>query len=125
MKIAYLISAYKDPIQLNRLIKRLNGKGIYFYIHIDKNADINIFRKTLDGLVNVFFTNKRFKVSWGGWSQVLYQKELIKSALSSNLKFNRLFLISGQDYPIKSNEYIKKELRTFPNRIYMKALLSR
>lgn len=122
MKIAYLISAYKDPIQLSRLIKRLNNEDIYFYIHIDKNVDIKPFLDTLDNMENVSFTNTRFNVSWGGWSQVLYQRELIKSALSNNLGFNRLFLISGQDYPIKSNEYIKKELEKYPHKIYLKAI---
>lgn len=122
MKIAYLISVYKDPKQLKRLIKRLFDNDYFFFIHVDKNIDIAPFYKALDDFKNVCFTNTRFKVSWGGWSQFLYQKELLKSALSTHLDFNRIFIISGQDYPIKSNKYIKKELEDNPNRIYMRAM---
>lgn len=86
------------------------------------NVDIAPFQNSLNGMKNIIYANTRFKVSWGGWTQVLYQKELLKTALSTHLDFNRIFIISGQDYPIKSNKYIKKELEHNPDRIYMKAI---
>lgn len=122
MKIAYLISVYKDPQHLRRLIKRLLDNNSYFFIHVDLNVDIKPFQNALDEVKNVIYTNRRFKVSWGGWTQVLYQKELLKTALSTHLVFDKIFIISGQDYPIKSNKYIKKELENNPKKIYMKAI---
>ena len=35
MKIAYLISVYKDPQQFVRMLKALRGKETYFFIHVD------------------------------------------------------------------------------------------
>ena len=43
MKIAYLISVYKDPQQFVRMLKALRGKETYFFIHVDAKVDDKIF----------------------------------------------------------------------------------
>lgn len=46
MRIAYLISAYKDPIHLRRLISALSHgveDSVSFFIHIDAKLDIRPF----------------------------------------------------------------------------------
>lgn len=48
MKIAYCISAYTDSLQLARLVRSLHPDAHYF-IHIDKNADIEQFVDVLGG----------------------------------------------------------------------------
>ena len=53
MKIAYLISVYKDPPHLRRLIKRLLDNNSYFFIHVDLNVDIKPFQNALDEVKNV------------------------------------------------------------------------
>lgn len=54
MKIAYMIAAHTDPIQLRRLVISLNGEDIEFFIHIDKKSDIQPFLRELN-LENVHF----------------------------------------------------------------------
>lgn len=78
MKIAYLISVYKDPQQFVRMLKALRGKETYFFIHVDAKVDDKIFIDNLpiDLLPYVIFTSKRYYIQWGGFNQVLYQKEL-------------------------------------------------
>lgn len=60
-----------------------------------------------------FFVNKRFSVYWGGFSQCVYQMNLIEECIKSGIDFNRVFFLSGLDYPLWSNNliinYIKKE----------------
>lgn len=47
MKIAYLISAYKDPQQLARMVLALHTKDTSFFVHVDANVDIKPFINTI------------------------------------------------------------------------------
>lgn len=105
MKIAYLIQCHQKPEMINHLIERL-GKDCDIYIHVDLNSEIidQIFPKE-----NLFFVDVRFPVRWGHISQVWATLELMKMA--SKVEYNYIFLLSGQDYPIKSNDQIKTFLQ--------------
>ena len=46
MKIAYLISAYKDPQQLSRMVQVLHTEDTRFFVHVDANVDIKPFINT-------------------------------------------------------------------------------
>ena len=59
---------------------------------------------------NVHFLSDRVNVYWGTYSQVEFQMRLIRAALDSPVRFDRLFMLSGQDYPLWSNEQIKAYL---------------
>lgn len=65
MKIAYLISVYKDPQQFVRMLKALRGKETYFFIHVDAKVDDKIFIDNLpiDLLPYVIFTSKRYYIN--------------------------------------------------------------
>ena len=45
MTKAYIILAHKNPAQVNRLIKQLDDKFSEFFLHVDKNANIEGFKK--------------------------------------------------------------------------------
>lgn len=106
MKIAYLISAHTDPIQLKRLITALNIENVTsFFIHIDKKVNIKTFTDLISGN-NIFFIKNRIKTNWGAFSQCKYQIALIEACLNNPLKFNRVFFLSGLDYPLWSNNRI-------------------
>lgn len=100
--LAYLISAYCDPDHLARLIEALDYDAD-FYVHVDANVNVRPFERLLPKKV-VFV--KRHHVSWGGWEQVAYQYELIKAAIESKQPYTHLVCLSGQDYPLWSNQKI-------------------
>lgn len=102
--LAYLISAYRDPAHLARLIGALDDEAD-FYIHIDANTDDAPFRAALPQKV-VFV--RRHRVSWGGWEQVEYQREMLKAALESGRPYSHVVCLSGQDYPLWSNRRIRE-----------------
>lgn len=108
MRIAYIISAYKDPQQLRRLIDALD-QDADFYIHIDKRIDIEPFKKVFIARDNVFFSATRFFINWGGYAQVLFQRELLRCAIESKKKYTRIVCLSGMDYPLWSNDKIQNE----------------
>lgn len=106
-KIAYLILAHHLPEQLTRLIHRLATSDTYFFVHVSKSTDDIEYNKMVEGvrdLPNVLFL-KRQKTYWGGilFPVVEGIREIFKK---KKLEFDYMFLLSGQDYPIKRNIYI-------------------
>lgn len=125
IKIAYLISVHKDPIQLGRMIKALyQGENTIFFIHIDAKCNIIDFENCINSACknNVFFTSNRYWVQWGGFNQVRYQQELLKSCINSGIQFDRVIILTGQDYPLISNDEINNELSKNSKKEYIKGL---
>ena len=95
-RIAYIISAYKDAPHLARLVAALDDRAD-FYVHIDLRVDIQPFKEALGG--KVIFVPRHW-VSWGGWKQVEYQKELLAAVLHSSMPERaRLSVMEQQRHP--------------------------
>lgn len=71
MKIAYLISAHKDPGQLGRMLKALCGDNVWFFIHIDAKAEQEPFKNAAlqTEVAHISFISKRLSVNWEGISK--------------------------------------------------------
>jgi hypothetical protein len=112
ISIAYIVSAYQLPEQLGRLVHSLDTAGSSFLLHVDKKADANVFRNVFAGLghlSNTYFL-KRHTCYWGGFGHVAATLEGIRTLLKLRIPFDYLVLLTGQDYPIKSNGYISRFL---------------
>ena len=105
MKTAYLILTHKEPLQLKRLITRLADATVDVYIHLDKKVDKRLFDEVF-ALPNVFYVAKRVKVNWGGFSIVKATLNGFKEIIASGIQYNYVSLISGEVYPIQSNQTI-------------------
>ncbi len=104
MRKAFVIMAYKDPDQIERLVKRMSHDSFHFYIHVDKKFSIDQF-KYLGEIKNVFFTHLRREISWASYTFTKTVIDCCEEMLSrGNYDFVSAF--SGQDYPIKDNDYI-------------------
>lgn len=101
MKHAFLIVVHKSPELLHLIAKKLESPNHYMYIHIDKKVDDIPFRTACKDVERVkFYHNVR--VAWGGYSQIQCTINLLKAAFDDNMDYYHL--ISGQDYPCKSNK---------------------
>jgi len=118
MKIAHLILAHSQPQQLQRLIRKLYNPGADFYLHIDAKTDIKPFM-ALKNLPHVYFIQKREKVLWGAYSIVQATINGFKEILKSSKQYDYINLLSGQDYPIKSTEYIHRFLADYNGKLFM------
>ncbi|RAJ93990.1 core-2/I-Branching enzyme [Larkinella arboricola] len=105
MKLAHLILAHVYPEQLDRLIRALQHPDADFYVHIDQKTDIRPFLK-LQQYNNVYFVRKRQKVCWGAYSMVQATLNGFEQIMASAIPYDYINLLSGQDYPLKSPEYI-------------------
>lgn len=99
----YIILAHKNPQQLERLINRLDDGYSFFYIHLDLKTDIDAFEHLQKN--NVKFIEERVDCIWGDFSTVVTELNCIKTILEDERKAYTI-LISGQDYPIKSKNFI-------------------
>lgn len=115
-RLAYLISAYRDAPHLARLVAALDDGRSDFYVHIDLKTDDLPFRDLLGE--RVVFVPSHW-VSWGGWEQVEYQKELLRAVIRSGRDYGRVVCLSGQDYPLWSNASIHRYFDSHPEREFI------
>lgn len=100
----YIIQAHQSPLFLKQLINRLDDGYSTFFIHIDRKTDINPFVELINDNY-IHFIDKRVDCIWGDYSQVEATCNLIEAVVKSK-KLGVTIFLSGQDYPIKTNEYI-------------------
>ena len=120
MNIAYLISAHTDPTHLKRLIGSLH-EDAHFFIHIDRKSDIDIFTSQIKG-DNIHFVNRRTDVRWGTINEVDYQMTLIAEAVAHPVHFDRIFFLSGLDYPLWGNSRITGFMDESGDREYLQGI---
>ncbi|MEG0576846.1 MAG: beta-1,6-N-acetylglucosaminyltransferase [Bacilli bacterium] len=109
MKIAYLLLAHHNPNQLVRLINKLNNGAASFIIHYDLGSEpkeFNFLKGVFKEEKNVYFVDNRKKGYWGDFSIVNATLECIKFLLNEKVDFDYAFLLSGQDFPLKTNSEI-------------------
>ena len=118
-KLAFLISAHKDPVHLKRLVDSLPD-GSEFFIHIDAKSDIRPFTERIDQ-PNVHFIEHRVNVCWGSINEVEYQMELVRAALAAG-SFDYLVTLSGMDYPVWSNSRIMEFFDKANGKIFLQGI---
>lgn len=109
MKVAFLMQCHKNPKQINLLLKALKHPQVDVFIHVDsKNENI---REDIEKDDGVYLLPKKdcVDVQWAQFSQVQATLNLLNAAISRG-GYSHYFLISGQDFPIKSIGEIVKFL---------------
>ncbi len=107
MQINYLIIAHHRPLQLRKLIKTLHTNEVHFFIHIDKKSNLSEFQEVLNSVEfsNITFCKRQVNVIWADYSQVEATLELMNEVVSAKRSGYNV-LLSGVDFPLRSNEYI-------------------
>lgn len=103
MKHAYLILAHSDFQLLEYLLMALDDVRNDIYVHIDKKV-ANIPYLTCK-YSNLYVLDNREKVYWGSLSMVKAEYLLFEAAYS-NGGYSYYHLLSGVDFPLKSQDYI-------------------
>lgn len=106
---AFLIMAHEKPENLKLLLQQLDHTEHAFFIHIDQKS------KLTEELIEswkikspiTFVENKN--VIWGAYSQIEAEMVLLEAAIKGD--FNYYHLLSGIDFPIKSNQALQAFLQ--------------
>jgi len=102
---AYCIIAHQDPIMLHVMVAMLDHPFNDIYIHIDKKVEITPFLSINTKFSKLFFLPERLSVEWGGTSQI--DTELLIFEYASNHgNYSYYHMMSGQDLPLHSQDYI-------------------
>ena len=106
MKHAFLIMAHGSLPLLRVLLSMLDDERNDIFLHIDRKSDM------LDGAeplvlskARLFVLEQRVDVRWGNLSQIKAEYVLFEEALKHG-PYAYYHLLSGQDLPIKSQDYM-------------------
>jgi hypothetical protein len=119
VKIAYLILAHNSPRHLQRLLEALHSDAATCFIHLDRKTPIRRYRKL--ERPGVRFLPDRIPVYWGDISSIDATLRLLNAALADPLRFDRLVLLSGADYPLESAATIERFFALHPDEEFLHA----
>lgn len=105
-----------------RLLVRQLSSDFDFYVHFDKKNE-SFYQKEIKEMkqLNISFVTN-VTVYWGGFSQILCEYNLLKEAFNSDKKYSHYLLISGADFPIKSNQEIYNFFQNNKNISFLEAI---
>lgn len=106
MEINYLLLVHNEPTQLARLVKRLSTSDARFYIHVDLKSEIGQFLSVVPANNQVIYIKNRVNCIWGDLSMVNATINGLRQIVADNGR-GYTVLMSGQDYPLKSNQFIR------------------
>jgi hypothetical protein len=118
MRIACIIIAHKEPLQIERFIKKFSGFPFDFYLHIDKKVDQKLFEH-LSALPQVYFIKKRVIVRWASYSYIVALLNSMNEVLATKIPYDFVSIMSGQDYPIKPTADIYEMLNQSPGKNFV------
>ena len=102
---AFIMPVHNQPQLLRRIVTILQAPNHYFFIHVNARVrDFESFRNAMNGLNNVVFVEPRISVYHGRISQIEASIVLLENVEKHSVHFDYVHQISGQDYPLRSNE---------------------
>lgn len=100
------MQCHKNSKQINLLLDALKHPKVDIFVHVDANSEhVREDVKKRDG---IYLLKDSVDVDWDRFGQVA-ALNLLKAAVSRR-EYSHYFLISGQDYPMKSMEEIVRLL---------------
>jgi hypothetical protein len=121
MNLSYIISGYKNFDQIRRLIGRLDDPHSRFVLLIDGHSPgdaFESFRQTMADNPRVEFL-PRMKMRWGDFSLTANCQKAVGHLLKSDFKFDYVFCVTGQDYPLQSPDEIRQTLAAAKGRSFV------
>jgi hypothetical protein len=117
MNIAYAIFAHRDGPQLARLLSRVYAAENLYYVHVDaRRPDVRRAAEEFASKTpsrNVHLLPSR-RIVWGGWSLARAQLAAMRSALGDERHWDYFINLSGQDYPLRTQQTIRASLAQSP-----------
>lgn len=119
-RIAYIVSAYQLPAQLERLLRRLKAPDVHFAVHVDRKTRRAVYEemvaRTRD--LDVAFLPRHMS-HWGGFGHVRTTLKGIDHFVTERVPFDYAVLLTGQDYPLRSPAAIAGDLGAARGRSFM------
>lgn len=118
MKYAFLILAHQSPEVLMRLIHALDDPRFDLFVHLDSKADRSAFHFENYRLQHsrLSLLPQRYHAYWGSIFMTDAMIALYRCAFAHD-DYSRFIMLSGEDYPVLSNDdiytYLSDDSREF------------
>lgn len=122
--IAYLILVHRYPEQFKRMFKAIYHPLNHYLIHVDKSSEQEISENIqlfIKGYTNADIL-KPEKALWGGYSLVNIELRGIAQLLKADKDWTHFINLSGQDFPLKTQKFIRQFLTENLGKEYIRAL---
>lgn len=125
--IAYFILVHRYPEQFKRLFRSIYHPGNAYVVHVDKSSgaqlasDLGRFLAPYQGVRMLPARN----ALWGGYSLVDAELRGMAMLLEMDTAWTHYINLSGQDFPLKSQDYIRNFLAAHPGQQFIRAVCQR
>lgn len=122
--IAYFLLVHRYPAQFKRLFRTIFAPGNQYVIHIDKSSgpslaeEISAFLAPYQGVEII----EPKDALWGGYSLVDAELRGMTRLLEMDGRWTHYINLSGQDFPLKSQNYIRQFFVANPGKQFIRAL---
>ncbi len=122
--IAYFLLVHRYPSQFKRLFKAIYAPGNQYVIHVDKSSGAGLAEEIATFLepyqsVDIL---EPIDALWGGYSLVEAELRGMARLLEMDERWTHYINLSGQDFPLKSQEYIRQFFSANPGKQFIRAL---
>ncbi|WP_228455570.1 beta-1,6-N-acetylglucosaminyltransferase [Chryseobacterium potabilaquae] len=121
VRIAYFIMIHHKPEVFKEMFKKIYTKDQFYLIHIDRKAKSEITEEIQLYLVqfpNVYILESMNIVS-GGFGMIQAELNAIEYLLNVSQEWDYFINLSGEDYPLKSQNIIREFLTNNNGRNYL------
>ena len=111
----YVLLVHTNADQVIRLINRLRTPQTRFVIHVSKNCEPEVYEALLAAAKdnpNIAFA-KRTRVKWGNFDIIQAFLNCVELIYAQDYQYDRAYILSGQDYPLKSNTVIQQTIANY------------
>lgn len=122
--IAYFLLVHRYPTQFKRLFKAIYEPGNRYVVHVDKSSGTEMAQELsdfLDPYQNAEILAPKDAL-WGGYSLVDAELRGMARLLQMGDQWSHYINLSGQDFPLKSQNYIRQFLAANPGKQFIRAL---
>ena len=112
MHIAYIVSAYRLPSQVVRLICRLQHPDTSFFVHVDKKCAPQVHSQIKDGVEHMDNVHllARHECHWGEFGHVRASLKGLAAIVERGSQAQHAFILTGQDYPLQPRKSVEQFL---------------
>jgi Core-2/I-Branching enzyme len=122
--IAYFILVHRYPAQFKRLFKSIYTPGNSYVVHVDKSSGLDLASEIAAFLApyqGVGILEPKDAL-WGGYSLVDAELRGMDLLLNMDDRWTHYINLSGQDFPLKSQNYIKQFFAANPGKQFIRAV---
>ena len=122
--IAYFILVHRYPAQFKQLFQAIYAPGNQYVVHVDKSSgsdlaeELSSFLAPYQGVQILAPQN----ALWGGYSLVDAELRGMAMLLSMGHRWTHYINLSGQDFPLKTQQHIASFLTANPGKQFIRVL---